>query len=1003
MHSIDIFPWDDHFNTGLPEIDAQHRRLVALLNQLASHTAFANDLSGLGDIFDQLADYTVYHFETEEAIWRQHLAGDPNEAGHRDSHAGFVDTVVRLRAELATQPAAHLAEQALGFLARWLASHILESDRRMAYAVLALRDGLTPEAAWQHADERMSGNTRSLIDIILAAYGALTANTLKLMREIAEHGHAEKALHQQRETLQLILDYAPIGIWLQDGNGKLTFVNKAFCQATGIPEERFLSAPHYAELIPEAFRAQCLASDAKALAGDGISETRQRLPFVDGRVHDLRVIKAVKRNAAGQPEALIGLSLDITDELARQHALRNSEERLRLAMDAARQAWFELDLRSGAIETSPEYPRMIGYEPETFDSNLPNWLGNIHPDDQAAVRDAFAACLDDGGPYTMDYRRRTRAGDWKWLRSIGKVTQRDEGGRATHMVGIHTDISQIKEHERQLERIAHYDALTGLPNRMLLSDRLRHAMVQAQRHGNRVAVVYIDLDGFKAVNDAHGHDVGDRLLTLLALRMKQALRDGDTLARLGGDEFVAVLLDLADPAGCLPILDRLLAAASEQTPVGNLTLRVSASLGVAFYPQTEEVDADQLLRQADQAMYQAKLAGKHRYAIFDVEQDRSQRGRHESLARIRLALTRGEFELHYQPKVNMRQGQVVGVEALIRWRHPERGLLPPGEFLPVIDEHYLSVEVGNWVLDTALAQVATWKAAGYRLPVSVNVDGIQLRQADFFDRLRGLLSRHGLDGDDLELEMVETSALDDLGQIIRVIEQCQSIGVGFALDDFGTGYSSLTYLRRLPARLLKIDQSFVRDMLDDPEDLAILEGVLSLANGFRREVIAEGVETEAHGEMLLRLGCELGQGYTIARPIPAGHLVDWLATWCPPATWLNLRLYDRNELPIYLASVEVRHWANQMIDHLKGTCGSLPPQNPQECRFGKWLEQTGGILRGSAANFMTVDLLHRELHARAEELLILKRHNLADEAEARCHEIEALGHSLVEHLQSLIS
>jgi diguanylate cyclase (GGDEF)-like protein len=414
-------------------------------------------------------------------------------------------------------------------------------------------------------------------------------------------------------------------------------------------------------------------------------------------------------------------------------------------------------------------------------------------------------------------------------------------------------------------------------------------MAQALRRGQLLAVVYLDLDGFKAINDGHGHDAGDQVLIALAQRMKQVLREGDTLARLGGDEFVAVLVDLEDKSACVPMLNRLLAAAAQPVELDDLSLIVSASLGVTFYPQDHAIDADQLLRQSDQAMYQAKVAGKNRYQIFDAAQDRDLRGHHESLERIRLALEHHEFVLYYQPKVNMRSGKVIGAEALIRWRHPEKGLLAPGMFLPIIEDHKLAVEVGEWVIEAALTQIEIWQSNGLELGVSVNVGARQLQQSDFVERLKALLAKHPrVSPSNLELEVLETSALADMEQVSQVIENCHLMGVEFALDDFGTGYSSLTYLKRLRVDSLKIDQSFVRDMLEDPEDLAILEGIIGLASAFKRQVIAEGVETIEHGTALLQLGCELAQGYGIARPMPPDLIPAWAATWQPDAAWSDL-------------------------------------------------------------------------------------------------------------------
>ena len=464
---------------------------------------------------------------------------------------------------------------------------------------------------------------------------------------------------------------------------------------------------------------------------------------------------------------------------------------------------------------------------------------------------------------------------------------RGPDGLAVNYVSLFTDITLMKEHQHQLEHIAHYDLLTGLPNRVLLADRLHQAIVQSQRWQRRIGVVFLDLDGFKTINDTHGHVAGDSLLITVAQRIKSALREGDTLARIGGDEFVAVLVDLEGPHDCEPLLDRMLKAAATPVWVGDALLQVSASMGVTIYPQ-DGAEPELLVRHADQAMYLAKQAGKNRYHLFDVVLDAAVKTQRESLEHIRQALQAREFVLHYQPKVNMRSGAVVGAEALIRWAHPQRGLLAPGVFLPVIEDHPLIVDLGEWVIDTALAQMAQWHAQGLDLPVSVNVGARQLQTSEFVERLSGLLARHpSVQPQWLELEVLETSALEDMAQVHRVMHACHDLGVAFALDDFGTGYSSLTYLKHLPAATLKIDRSFVLGMLDDPNDLAIVQGIIGLANAFRRQVIAEGVETREHGVRLLALGCELAQGYGIAPAMAAETLPAWAADWRTNGRWIG--------------------------------------------------------------------------------------------------------------------
>ena len=538
------------------------------------------------------------------------------------------------------------------------------------------------------------------------------------------------------------------------------------------------------------------------------------------------------------------------------------------------------------VDVNEAFTSITGFTREDALGKNPRFLDSgRHSADYFAAM--WRSLIANGYWYGEVWNRRKSGEVFAEMQAISAV--RDAQGMVSQYISLFSDITERKAHESQLEHIAHFDALTNLPNRVLLADRLQQAMAQAQRRQQRVAVAYLDLDGFKGINDQHGHVTGDQVLITLAKRMKDALREGDTLARIGGDEFVAVLIDLEDTSVSAPLLSRLLAAAALPVQVGELMPQVSASVGVTFYPQAQDIDADQLMRQADQAMYQAKMAGKNRYCVFDAAQDSSMRDHHESLERIRLALKNHELVLHYQPKVNMRSGQVMGVEALIRWQHPDKGLLAPEAFLPVIEDHSLAVAVGEWVLEAALAQIERWHAADLDLPVSVNIGARQLQQGNFVQQLQAILARHPqINPASLELEVLETSALADTAQVSQAIEDCARIGVKFALDDFGTGYSSLTYLKRLHVTLLKIDQSFVSGMLDDPDDMAILQGIISLAAAFGRDVIAEGVETVAHGTALLQLGCELAQGYGIARPMPPEQLPAWVASWQPDAAWCGV-------------------------------------------------------------------------------------------------------------------
>jgi len=571
---------------------------------------------------------------------------------------------------------------------------------------------------------------------------------------------------------------------------------------------------------------------------------------------------------------------------ASERELRKSEQQFRTLVANVPGAAYqcELDTNWTMRYIGDAIQDITGYPASDFIGNAVRSYASLILMEPSMLDDKAIAAIEAGKSWEEEYQIRCADGKIRWIYDKGQALT-DEQGNIDSVAGFIYDITETKEHQKQLEQIAHYDTLTNLPNRALLADRLDQAILRSQRRNQSIAVAYLDLDGFKEINDQYGHNIGDQLLITLGQRMKECLREGDTLSRIGGDEFVALMVDLELAADCEPLLQQLLEAAAEPIEIGNLKLKVSASIGVTRYPQDGN-DADQLLRQADQAMYLAKQEGKNGYHLFDVALDMAVKTQRESLQRISTAIEKSEFVLHYQPKVNMKTGAIIGAEALIRWQHPERGLLPPSMFLPVTENHPLSLTIGDWVIDAALTQIGEWQKAGLNLSVSVNVSALQLQQENFATRLSELLNKHSdVNPEKLELEIVETSAIKDIGLISELMHACRLLGVSFALDDFGTGYSSLTYLKRLPASMLKIDQSFVRDMIDDADDLAIVVGIVGLAKAFHREVIAEGVETIAHGKLLLELGCELAQGYGIARPMAATEMQGWVNTWRPDIAW----------------------------------------------------------------------------------------------------------------------
>jgi EAL domain-containing protein (putative c-di-GMP-specific phosphodiesterase class I) len=398
---------------------------------------------------------------------------------------------------------------------------------------------------------------------------------------------------------------------------------------------------------------------------------------------------------------------------------------------------------------------------------------------------------------------------------------------------------------------------------------------------------------------------------------------------------------------------------------------LTASIGLALYPQTEDVDAEQLLRQADQAMYLAKLAGKNRYHQFDPANDESTREKLARIEDIRRGLLKDEFLLYYQPKVNLLSGEVIGFEALIRWQHPSLGLLAPARFIPLLSQHPVAITLGDWVIEHALAQMAAWQLVGLSTTVSVNIDAMQLHDPDFLGRLqRQLHAQPSVKPNQIELEILETGALENMDHVSALISELQDLGINCALDDFGTGYSSLTFLKRLAAHTVKIDQSFVQGMLDDAEDATIVNSVLTLANNFDRRALAEGIETEAHGKALIDFNCEFGQGYAIARPMPADDVLPWLAEWRLPESWTQTHTKATQDIAALLAETEHRSW----LKHLHGFVAqqiALPPSHlPHLCRFGQWLNKPSTRKRfGQQPDSTLLTLMHNQLHQQAEQII----------------------------------
>jgi diguanylate cyclase (GGDEF)-like protein len=446
----------------------------------------------------------------------------------------------------------------------------------------------------------------------------------------------------------------------------------------------------------------------------------------------------------------------------------------------------------------------------------------------------------------------------------------DDTGQRSHNIWVVKDVSERKRQEEELIRSAHHDALTGLANRTLFHDRIAQAIAAAHRHGRQVGVLFIDLDNFKLVNDSMGHPIGDRLLRETARRLEACLREGDTASRLGGDEFVLLMTDMEHEDDIVNIAERVLAAVAQPFHVsGDGEIFVGASIGASIYPRDGE-DGPTLLKHADIAMYRAKEQGRNNFQVFTEEMQARITHRLSIETKLRRALERNEFTLHYQPQVDLVSGRIVSAEALIRWQHPEMGLVSPAMFVPLAEETGLIVPIGEWVLDAACTQTKAWLNAGFNnISIGVNLSARQFRQKNLLQIIEQSLRVNQLNSLHLELELTESMVMQDPEVTIHILNQLKQLGIRLSLDDFGTGYSSLSYLRRFPIDVLKVDQSFIRDVTTNADDACITSSIISLAHGLQLSVIAEGVETREQLRYLKQQKCDVMQGYYFSRPLPA--------------------------------------------------------------------------------------------------------------------------------------
>jgi diguanylate cyclase (GGDEF)-like protein/PAS domain S-box-containing protein len=687
-------------------------------------------------------------------------------------------------------------------------------------------------------------------------------------------------LVEEREAARALLQALPVGVLVRDARGEIVDANPAASEIIGRPRESLLGRGFDTERrtvsLPDGTTPGVSALPAEQTLATGLAQhaVPLQLKRADGQTRSVRISTAPLRDTGGRISGVISCLADET-ELITQRAM------FAVAQDAARILSWRWDVQADRVEFEYRRAAALGFAPPGEDVPpqaviaVPLWTTVHRADREAIVRAIESHQRTPDVPYRAEFRLPDAQGRWRWVLACGSATQVDAQGCALRMDGVMLDIHDRKMNEAALERAASIDPVTDLPNRAVLLERLERALHTARRQGHRGALLFIDLDRFKRINDMLGHSAGDALLRSLGQRLAGLLRAEDTLARMGGDEWMVLLPHIGrDDATAHDaawwVANKLLGALIEPFALAEGECRVGASIGLTLFPKTDDEGTDDLVRQADAAMYEAKAAGRGGVRAFEPRMLESAVARFRTERALQQALEHEQFSLALQPKWRA-DGALHGAEVLLRWVHPERGNIPPSEFIPVAEDSGLIAPVGRWVLRQACKLTAACRQAKRPLSLAVNVSPRQFLEPSFVAELDQLLHATGARADDLVLEITEGLLIDDIDGATRRMRELSERGFSLSIDDFGTGYSSLMYLKRLPIDELKIDRGFVRDITTDPDDAAIVQAILGIAQRFAIATVAEGVETEAQAAFLRAHGCQLLQGYLLGKPVPVAE------------------------------------------------------------------------------------------------------------------------------------
>ncbi|QDZ26605.1 EAL domain-containing protein [Noviherbaspirillum sp. UKPF54] len=779
------------------------------------------------------------------------------------------------------------AEHILGYAVdEWYAegfwpAHIHPDDRTWAVDYCAQQSREGADHAFEYRMITRDGRVVWLKDSVSLRMSQGQAVALcGIMVDISEQKLAQQAAAEHTHFLEQLGDTIPSPIFWKDAKGRYRGCNKAFEAYIGIARYELLGKTVY-DIAPRNLAEVYEAADQALFASRGVQTYEAGVRYHDGSRHDVAFYKATYTQKDGSPGGLVGVMLDITERKRAEEDLKLSS----IVFENSAQGIIITDAEKCILTVNRSFCAITGYEPQEVIGKTPAILQSGRQDD--AFYQKMWSAIHENGHWSGEMWNRRKSGEvFAEHLSITRVL--NAKGAVANYIGIFSDISQFKDAQHQIERLSFYDALTGLPNRALLRDRLQHAISNAERNRWRVALLAIDIDRLAHINDSLGHHIGDRLLIAVGERLQGALRGVDTLSRHIGDEFAVITEGLPEPQVAADLAERLRAELARVFVLDGHEVSISACIGISVYPEDGNTP-DMLLKNADVALHHAKGAGGGCFQFFREEMNHASMERLLIESSLHQAVQRNELRVYYQPQVDLETGRIIGMEALVRWLHPHMGMVSPARFIPIAEETGQIIEIGRWVLREACAQNRIWNTNGFPdLRVAVNVSAQQLNREDFASQVKQVLNETGLAPDRLELELTESMIMQRTERVVGVISELRNIGVKFSIDDFGTGYSSLAQLNRFPIDKLKIDQSFTREIGSAGNGTAITCAIIALARSLNLLVIAEGVETDEQQRFLVENGCDGMQGYLFSRPLPAGDFSALLFGYLPrvaQGTW----------------------------------------------------------------------------------------------------------------------